>query len=277
MGAAAPLTLDPAGPWKTFNGNQLAAMLAEFVISQHQLAGNLTPDKYIVSTLVTSRMLRRICQSFDVKCFDENLVGFKWICNVMDEKGPENFLYGSEESHGYLVGQYCRDKDGAIACLLMCELAALVKSKGISLHQHLEQLYQKYGFHSERLVNIAMQGSDGMKKMKSLMELFRTAPPESLGGLKVVSTIDYSSGKRNFADGTSEAIEGPTGDLILFETEVEGNYVAARPSGTEPKIKFYMFTYMPGEDSADIPACEVAMNKRLDGFAADMEKFAESV
>ena len=277
MGAAAPVTMDPAGEWKTFNGNQLCALLAEFVVSQHKEAGNLTPEKYIVSTLVTTRMLRRICNEFGIQCKDENLVGFKWICSVMDDEGPENFLYGAEESHGYLVGQYCRDKDGAIACLLMSELAAVVKAKGISLHEHMDQLYQKYGYHAERLINIRMEGSDGMKKMKEIMSTFRTAPPKTMGGLAIKSVADYGSLKRKFADGTEEAFKGPVGDLILFETEVEGNYVAARPSGTEPKIKFYMFTSVSPEGSTDVEKCRGEMQARLDAFAADMESFAGSV
>ena len=277
MGAAAPVTMDPAGEWKTFNGNQLCALLGDFVVSQHKEAGSLTPENYIVSTLVTTRMLRCICESFGIQCKDENLVGFKWICSVMDDEGPDNFLYGTEESHGFLVGQYCRDKDGAIACLLMSELAAVVKAKGISLHEHMDQLYKKYGYHAERLINIRMEGSDGMKKMKEIMATFRSAPPKSMGGLAIKSVADYASLKRTFADGKEESFEGPVGDLIFFETEIEGNYVAARPSGTEPKIKFYMFTTVPPEDSADIDKCRVEMQARLDAFAADMESFAGSV
>lgn len=277
MGAAAPVSTDTTGEWKTFNGNQLGVLLADFILSMHQKAGTLDPQKYIVTTLVTTRMLRRICDSFGVRCFDNNLVGFKWICSVMDEVGPEDFVFGTEESHGYLVGQYCRDKDGVIACLMMTQLAAEVKSKGISLHQHLDQLYQKYGFHAERLINIRMEGSDGMKKMQELMGLFRTSPPKTLGGLNVTSIVDYSDGKRKFPDGKEEAIEGPVGNLIIFETDVPGNYVAARPSGTEPKIKFYMFTFMPPESSSDVAACRGEMESRLDAFAADMQVFAKNV
>ena len=277
MGAAAPVTMDPKGEWKTFNGNQLCALLGDFIASQHQAAGNLKPENYFVSTLVTTRMLRRICESYGIKCNDENLVGFKWICNVMDDEGADEFLYGTEESHGFLIGQYCRDKDGAIACLLMSQLAAMVKAKGISLHEHLDQLYQKYGFHAERLINIRMEGSDGMRKMKELMATFRSSPPKTLGGLAIKSVADYGSLVRKFADGTEKSFEGPVGDLIFFETEIEGNYVAARPSGTEPKIKFYMFTTVAAEQSNDVEKCRGEMLQRLDAFAADMEAFAKSV
>ena len=276
MGAAAPVTMDPAGQWKTFNGNQLCALLADFILSKHKSAGALKPENYIVTTLVTTRLLRRISADYGIRCLDNNLVGFKWICNVMDDEGPDQFVYGTEESHGFLVGKYCRDKDGAIACLLMTQLAAEVKASGISLHQQLDNLYKKHGFHAERLVNIRMEGSDGMKKMQDLMNLFRTSPPKSLGGLNVTSIIDYQDGKRKFHDGKTESIDGPTNNLIIFETDVEGNYVAARPSGTEPKIKFYMFTYLPPESSTDVDSCRSEMNSRLDAFAADMQSFADN-
>jgi phosphoglucomutase/phosphomannomutase len=277
MGAAAPLTMDTAGEWKTFNGNQLCAMLCEFVLSQHKAAGNLSPDKYVVSTIVTTRMLNRICESYGVKCHSDNLVGFKWICSVVDREEPENFLYGTEESHGFLVGTYCRDKDGAVACMLMSELAATVKAAGKSLHQYLDDLHMKYGYHAEKLINIRMEGSDGMKKMEKLMELFRTDPPKTLGGLKVASVCDFSTLKRTFADGTEESIPRPQGNVVIFETELEGNYVAARPSGTEPKIKFYTFACVPKNEIGDLNEAKSAMQKRIDGYASDMQKFADQV
>ena len=158
MGAAAPVTTDPTGPWATFNGNQLGVLLGDFVMEKRKSAGMLKPENYIVTTLVTSLMLKRACDAYGIDCKYENLVGFKWICSVMDDEGPENFIFGTEESHGYLVGQYCRDKDGAVACMLMAQLAADVKAKGISLHQHMDELYKKYGLHSERLINIQMKG-----------------------------------------------------------------------------------------------------------------------
>ena len=277
MGAAAPVTLDPAGPWNTFNGNQLCVLLADFILRQRQLNGDLTPENYVVTTLVTTRMLNRICDSFNVRCLNENLVGFKWICDVVDREGPEQFVYGTEESHGFLVGQYCRDKDGAVACMLMSELAAWCKEQGKSLFDHLDDLYLEHGYHHEKLVNIRMEGSDGMKRMGALMEKFRSAPPQSLGGLAVVSVLDYSVGKRFFADGKSESIVGPTGNILIFETEKPGNYVAARPSGTEPKVKFYMFTYVPTEEMHDLAAAKDRMEKRTTAYAADMQAFADSV
>ncbi|MEM7457297.1 MAG: phospho-sugar mutase [Planctomycetota bacterium] len=277
MGAAAPLTTDPAGPWSTFNGNQLCALLGDFVCSQRQAAGNLTGENYFVTTLVTTQMLNRIADEYGIKCFNENLVGFKWICSVVDEKGPDNFIYGAEESHGYLVGQYCRDKDGAVACMLMAELAAHVQAQGKSLHQHLDELYMKYGFHHERLVTIRMEGADGMTRMQRLMDKFRSEPPATIGGMNVSVLRDYLNHERILANGSREGLDGPTGNLVIIETDQPGNYVAARPSGTEPKVKFYMFTYMPPADISSIEESRNAMTDRLDAFAADMQKYADSV
>ena len=277
LGAAAPLTADTAGPWGTFNGNQLGVLLADFVMEKRKAAGTLNSAHYIVTTLVTTMMIKRACDAYEIGCKYENLVGFKWICSVMDDEGPENFIFGTEESHGYLVGQYCRDKDGAVACMLMSQLAAEVKAKGISLHQHMDQLYRKYGLHSERLINIQMEGSDGMKRMEKLMQTFRSDPPKSLGGLDIVSVRDYSVLQRKMADGTVEKIKGPVGNLIIFETNVEGNYVAARPSGTEPKVKFYMFTHVPKDEIKDLAAQKKQLQERLDAYDADMRKFADSI
>lgn len=277
MGAAAPVTLETSGDWMTFNGNQLGALLAEYILHQKHDLGQLTENSYVVTTLVTTQMIRRICEKWGVRCLDENLVGFKWICNVMDIEGPSDFVYGTEESHGYLVGEYCRDKDGAVACMLMTELAAWVKSQGKSLFEFLDDMYWKYGYHQEKLINIRMEGSDGMKRMKNLMAKFRAETPETLGGLKVTGLKDYSVGKRILPDGSTEPISGPTGNVLIFETEAPGNYVAARPSGTEPKVKFYTFTYVPAGELTDLDLARTEMTARIEAYAADMQAFADSV
>ena len=277
MGAAAPLTTDPAGPWATFNGNQLGVLLADFVMEKRKASGTLKPENYVVTTLVTTLMIKRACDAYGIGCKYENLVGFKWICSVMDQEGPENFIFGTEESHGYLVGQYCRDKDGAVACMLMTQLAAEVKAKGISLHQHMDQLYLKYGLHCERLINIQMKGSDGMKRMEKLMQTFRSDPPKSIGGLDVQCVRDYSVLEEKLPDGSTKTFEGPVGNLLIFDTGVEGNYVAARPSGTEPKVKFYMFTYMPKDEIKDLDNAKQQLQDRLDAYAKDMQAFADSI
>jgi phosphoglucomutase/phosphomannomutase len=277
MGAAAPVTTDISGEWKTLTGNQLGAVLSEYILNQRKENGTLSNDHYTITTLVTTLMTKRITEAFGCKCYNENLVGFKWICSVMDEVGPDNFVFGTEESHGYLVGQYARDKDGAVACMLMTELAAWVKSTGKSLFEYLDDLFLKYGYHGEELVTIRMEGSDGMRRMKDLMAKFRAEPPEELGGIKVHSMRDYSSGQRIFPDGKTGLITGPTGNLVIFDTEIEGNYVAARPSGTEPKVKFYMFTYQAPDQIENLDQVKSDMEKRLKGFAAGLQAIADTV
>ncbi len=277
MGAAAPVTNDIHGPWKTMNGNQLAALLADYVFCKRQENASLTPDHYMVTTLVTTRMCRRITDSYGARCFDNNLVGFKWICDVIDREGPDYFVFGAEESHGYLVGHYCRDKDGAVACMLMSELAAWVSAQGKSLFEHLDRLYLKYGYHAEALVTIRMEGSDGMRRMNALMDKFRANMPSHMAGLEVVAMRDYLNGTTVHADGSSKPLDGPTDNLIILETEAEGNYVAVRPSGTEPKVKFYMFTYVPPAEIQDLDPVKRAMGQRLSEYEKTLRTFAEAV
>ena len=246
-------------------------------MTKRKEAGTLSADSFIVTTLVTTKMLSRAAEHFGVRCFADNLVGFKWICSVVDREGPSDFIYGTEESHGYLVGEYARDKDGVVACMLMSELAAEIKSQGKSLWQHMDSLYEKYGLHHERLINIKMTGSDGMKRMEALMAKFRSDPPKTLGGLAVTGINDYSILKKLKPDGSQQPIDGPEGNVLIFETAEEGNYVAARPSGTEPKIKFYMFTYVPADQLKDLDSAKSQMNERLAAYAADMNAFADAL
>lgn len=277
MGAAAPVTTDLQGEWKTLDGNQLGALLCDFVLQHRQEAGQTSADDYIVTTLVSSMMTSRIAEHYQTKSYRENLVGFKWICDVVDQVGPAGFAFGTEESHGYLVGTYARDKDGAVACMLMAQLAAKCKSEGLSLHQKLDQLYSRVGYHRERLSTIRMEGSDGMKRMKALMETLRTNGPQTIGGLPIVAVDDYLTQETRSADGTTVELDGPQGNLIIMQTEIPGNYVAVRPSGTEPKVKMYMFTYVPPTELDDLEASRSEMDQRLDAFDRDIRAFAETV
>lgn len=277
MGAAAPLTTDVTGPWATFNGNQLAALLADFVLSQRKESGIAKAKDYIVTTLVTTMMTNRIAESYGAHCYNNNLVGFKWICSVIDEVGPGGFVFGAEESHGYLVGTYARDKDGAVACMLMSELAAECYANGISIHQKMDDLYRQHGYHGERLATIRMEGSDGMRRMQDLMDRLRSDGPTQIGGLKITATRDYLKSEIRTADGNVTKLDGPVDNLIVLETEIAGNYVAVRPSGTEPKVKMYMFTFVPPDSMTDLVQSKAEMQKRLDAFAEDIGAFAKTV
>lgn len=277
IGCSAPLTTAADAEWHTLTGNQIGALLADYVLETRQL----TPEKFIVITLVTTQLTRRIADSYNVRTFGDLLVGFKWIAGVIDDEGPENFLYGTEESHGYMAGTHVRDKDGAVASLLLCELAAKLKADGQTLHQKLEALFWQHGFHAEKTVSVQMPGSEGMDRMKEVMAQFRSSPPAELAGSKVAQVRDYlnqtvrlSDGSGSFANCSEKPLDGPCGDLIILDLELEGNYVAIRPSGTEPKIKVYMFTYVPAEQLASLERAQAETDERLAKMEADMRAFA---
>ena len=212
LGVAAPITTDTAGPWGTFTGNQIGALLAEFILAKRAAAGTLSPEHFVVKTLVTTELIGSICDRYQVRCVGDLLVGFKHIAAAMDENGPDRFVFGTEESHGYLVGQYCRDKDGAVACMLLSELAAELKQRGVSMHDFLADLYREHGYHQEYLINLFMEGSEGMAAMQRLMEAFRKSPPQSLAGIPVAKIRDYLHGTTtDVKSGESSDLQGPVG------------------------------------------------------------------
>ena len=275
IGCAAPIGLDSSGEWRTFSGNQIGSILTEYVLSRRAADGTLSPDHYIIKTLVTTELTRRIAESYGVRCEGNLLVGFKYIAQVMDEQGPDHFVFGTEESHGYLIGQYCRDKDGAVASMLMSELVASLKHEKRSLNDYLNTLYHKHGYHQEELINLFMEGSEGMASIKRLMKAFREHPPESLAGLRVKQIRDYQSGTTTqTADGNASALTGPTGNLVIMDLEQEGNYVAVRPSGTEPKIKLYVFTRLAAEDSQDVEKAKGQLEGRVHELEKDIRDYA---
>tara|TARA_B100000519_G_scaffold2468_1_gene2429 strand:- start:10443 stop:12293 length:1851 start_codon:yes stop_codon:yes gene_type:complete len=269
MGCAAPVSNDKSGDWVVFNGNQLSALLTDFVLSK---TTNLSENSFVVKTLVTTEMVRRIADSYNVQTNGNLLVGFKWIAGAIDDGGAEHFIYGTEESHGFMVGEYVRDKDGVVACLLMSQLAAELKQQGRTLPEYLESLWWQHGFHLESLTNIYMKGSEGMSQMQSIMNGLRELPPDTIGGLKVVEVRDYLRQTRTASDGTVTPLDGPVGNLVILDLEEEGNYVAARPSGTEPKIKFYTFTYVPAELLADIDLARKDMQSRTTAIHEDLNR-----
>jgi phosphomannomutase len=295
IGCAAPLSFAPNAEWKTFTGNQLCALLADYVLETRQAAGRVSPQHFIVETLVTTQLVRRVGDSYGVRTIGDLLVGFKWIAKAIDDFGPDFFLYGTEESHGYMAGTYVRDKDGAVASLLLCELAAKLKAAGQTLHEKLDALFWQHGAHAERTVSVQMPGSEGMIRMQEVMATFRAAPPTSIGGDRVVQIRDYErktvtlvgaacraasdalSGPPRQDGPTSDQpapLAGPKGDLVFLDLANEGNYVACRPSGTEPKIKFYMFTYKPPEQLSNLDMAKAELEERLSRMEADLRKFA---
>jgi len=277
VGCAAPRSTRPGAPWATLTGNQIASLLADYLLESGRKAGTLTPDHYLVKTLVTTELVRRIGDAHGVRTIGDLLVGFKYIGGVIEERGPEGFLLGAEESYGFLIGAHCRDKDAAVASMLLAELTARAKAEGLSLHEKLDELLRRYGCHAERTFSVTMPGAEGMERMKALMAQFRRRPPESLAGLAVVRMRDYLNNLVTEAAGPTKPLAGPTGDLVMLDLAAEGNYVAVRPSGTEPLVKFYMFTYQAPGEMTSVEASRAQLAGRLDSLEEDLRAFAGAV
>jgi phosphoglucomutase/phosphomannomutase len=273
IGCAAPFSLVPDAPWETITGNQAGALLTDFLLGVRRAAGTLTPQHYVVKTLVTTELIRRIAEDYGVQTVGNLLVGFRWIAAEIDRRGPELFLLGAEESYGLLAGAHVRDKDGAVAAMLLAELAARLKQQGRTLHDKLDELFLRHGCHSEGQLNLKMPGEEGMADMRRLMTRLREDPPRVLGGLKIAAVHDYWRREVRRWDGSSQPIEGvPQADMLFFELESVGNRVAVRPSGTEPKVKFYTFAYDPPQHNlAAVKAKQQALLQQLE---ADLRAIA---
>ena len=275
IGLAAPLTAKPGAKWATMTGNQIGALLVEYMLERWKAGGLITPQHYIVKTLVTTEMARRIADAFGVTTYGNLQVGFKYIGGTMDEKGPERFIFGTEESHGYLAGTYARDKDAAVAAMLLAELAAQEKAAGKTLHEKLDALYWQYGCHAESQISVMLPGSEGMAQMAALMKKFRQDPPRELAGFKVVRVRDYQALTEHAPGERPTPFDGPHGDMVMLDTAQEGTYVAVRPSGTEPKVKFYMFTYEPAELLHNLETTKAELGDRLVALGRDLTAFSQ--
>jgi phosphoglucomutase/phosphomannomutase len=274
LGCAVPKTCDSTGDWQVLNGNQIGVLLTNYVLSQKKRQKSLNKG-YVVKTLVTTEMIRRIAEEYAVRVFGDLHVGFKWIAGTMDAEGPEGFLLGAEESHGYLVGQYARDKDGAVAAMLLAELAAQLKKEKCSLPERLDALYLEHGYHAERLINVQMPGSSGMARMTELMAQVRTRPPHTLAGMPVRKIRDYEELRMRTLDGTSQTLSGTRGDLVILDLDPAGNAVALRPSGTEPKIKFYLFGFEAPENISDLSVTKERVQNRLIALDRDLRTWCD--
>ncbi|MGN0020440.1 MAG: phospho-sugar mutase [Sphingobacterium hotanense] len=229
----------PSGSFQLINGNQIGSLLTYYVLSSKKALGQLKPNDYIVKTIVTSNLFAAIADAHNVKYY-ETLTGFKYIGEVMTKLlGKENYLVGGEESYGYLVGDLVRDKDAVNSCAFIAEMCAYFKNQGKSLYDVLVQLYLEYGFYKEKLISLTKKGKAGADEIKQMMADLRAELPKTLGGIEVVEVRDYENSEAtNMKTGEKSKIELPKSDVLQFIT-VDGDVISARPSGTEPKIKFY--------------------------------------
>ena len=230
------------GEFRTITGNQMGSLLLFYILTALKEQNKLSPDAYAVKTIVTTDMAEVICESFGVKLYNV-LTGFKFISEVIrehEENGTGSFILGFEESYGYLKGLHARDKDSVVTSMLICEMAAYYHLRGMTLLDALDELFENYGYFSEDTSEIYEDGVDGLEKIAAMMDTLRNNYPEKIGGSPVVSVRDYLSGTiKDLKTGNITPTGLPTSNVMYFRTAA-GNTVVARPSGTEPKIKFYV-------------------------------------
>jgi phosphoglucomutase len=277
IGIAVPATRDPRGDWTTLDGNQIGVMLSAFVIKESEALGRLRSDHYLVSTLVSSPMARALAEREGVRIEDDLLVGFKWIADRIDHAGHASFLFAFEESHGYLKGDHARDKDAAVAALLMAELAAAVKDRKQTVLEYLDDLYIDVGHYGDRPINKTYPGREGLSMIETLMKSLREHPPRQIGGLTLTDVYDYQTHEVRALNrsGPVRPLPQPAGDLLIFHTDYPGTRFAARPSGTEPKIKFYLFARTAVSGPDHLPAAKLDTMRRLDQMAGDLETYLD--
>jgi phosphoglucomutase len=252
------------------NGNQTGSLLINYLLTAWEQNGKLTGNEYVISTVVTTKLIEDIALSKNVG-FYETLTGFKWIGALMTElQGKKVFIAGGEESYGYLVGELVRDKDAVISCAFIAEMAAFYKDQGSSLYQAMLDMYEQYGFYKEKLVSITKKGKTGAEEIKALMERFRTNTPSSLGGSKVVKLKDYELGKEtDLLTGSEKTLDYPKSDVLQFITE-DSCIISARPSGTEPKIKFYCSVKTTLPDKNEFKQKDKFLEEKIERIMKDL-------
>jgi len=241
------------GEWVLMNGNQTAVLAFSYMMEARRAKGIAAPNDMVISTIVTSEMINEVAKQNQVNCYNV-LTGFKWIAELIKEKeGKENFIIGGEESFGLMIGDQIRDKDAVSAVALLCEMAAYEKSKGKSLFDKMIELYTQYGFYYEQLISITKKGMNGQQEISDMMESYRKQPPAEIAGEQVVTLLDYQLQlSTNLLTGTQTKIALPKSNVLQFIT-ADGTKISARPSGTEPKIKFYFSVnaVLPNRESFD--------------------------
>ena len=242
---------DNEGKWVLLNGNQTAVLAFNYMIEARKAKGIAQSNDMVVKTIVTTDMIDAIAERSNIKCYNV-LTGFKWIAELIKEKeASENYVIGGEESYGLMVGSKLRDKDAVAAVAILCEMAAYEKDKGRTLYQKLIDLYVGFGFYKENLISITKKGMNGQKEIAEMMETYRSNPPQTINGSPVVQLLDYELSKgRNLQTGEEWKIQLPKSNVLQFIL-ADGSKISARPSGTEPKIKFYFSVHTTLSNTAD--------------------------
>ena len=252
------------------NGNQTGSILIYYLLTRWNELGKLKGKEYVVKTIVTTDLIARIAKGFNVEYFDV-LTGFKYIAEIIKQnEGKKLFVGGGEESYGYLAGEFVRDKDAVMACALIAEAFAWAQSKGKTLYDILQEIYVKYGLFKEQLVNVTKKGKEGQEEIARMMESFRQNTPATLGGSKVTVVMDYQSQQTiDKTTGKTSVIAQPKSNVLQFVNEA-GDKVTVRPSGTEPKIKFYISVSASMKDKSAFAEANAELEKKIAQITMDL-------
>lgn len=261
LGAAVRL---PNGSYQVLTGNQLGSIMIQYILEAHKQAGTLPENAVVLKSIVSSELATAITAKYNTKMVDV-LTGFKFIAEKIEQYEADHsqtFMFGFEESYGYLVKSFVRDKDAIQALVLLAEVAAFYKKQGKTLYDGLQDIFKEYGYFEEKTISVTLSGIEGSEKIKALMETFREEAPTAFADIKVTQTEDFKELTRTFADGKVESLTTPPSDVLKYFLE-DGSWIAIRPSGTEPKIKFYLATKAASQIEADqkIKNFEQAVNE----------------
>lgn len=256
--------------WVLLNGNQTGVLLFNYLIGARKANGLSKPNDFICKTIVTSDLIDEFAKAQDIICINV-LTGFKWIAEkIRENEGKLNFICGGEESYGYMIGANTRDKDAISAVAMICEMTAVAKNQNKSLFDILIDIFVKYGLYKEKLISITRKGIHGSEEIAAMMQKFRENPPRMINGAEVVLLQDYqSSQSKNLKTGETTAIDLPKSNVLQF-TLSDGSKISARPSGTEPKIKFYFSVHQPLKNKEDYDAVDKALENKIDAIIAEM-------
>jgi len=262
---------DNHGEWVLMNGNQTAVLAFNYLIEARKTKGIAKPNDMVITTIVTTGMINKIAAKNGVACYNV-LTGFKWIAEMIREKeGKENYVIGGEESFGLMIGDQIRDKDAISAVALLCEMAAYEKEKGRTLFDKMIDLYVEYGFYKENLISITKKGMDGQQQIAAMMEGYRNNPPKSINGSAVVQLLDYELGKgTNPQTGEGWTIQLPKSNVLQFIL-ADDSKISARPSGTEPKIKFYFSVNEKLNKADEFDKASVELEEKIKAIISDMK------
>ena len=256
------------GEMELLNGNQTMVLMTKFLLDQHKAKG-FKGNEFIATTIVSTPMMEQMAKSYGVE-FKTALTGFKWIGKMIKDFPDSYFIGGGEESFGYMVGDFVRDKDAVTSTLLACEIASDAKAKGSSFYEELIKCYVAFGFYKENLVSLTKKGISGAEEIKQMLKDFKENPVESVQGSKVVWIEDYNTSMaKNVQTGEEKAIDLPKSNVLIYETE-DGTRIAARPSGTEPKVKFYISTNTTLENEADFKSVNSQLDTKIQGILAEL-------